>query len=90
MPPKAKVPVVEAEPTPENMEGQPETPKTGFGKFEYVNQTLYIGEWCLNESGQKVKNGNGKIIFPGTTNSHDNQVGGEEYDGQWENDQMNG
>ena len=51
MPPKAKAPVVEAEPTPENMEGQPETPKTGFGKFEYVNQTLYIGEWCLNESG---------------------------------------
>ena len=81
MPPKKAAPVVDAEPTPD-MDGEHlETPKTGYGKFEYVNQTLYIGEWCLNESGVKVKHGNGKIIFPGTVNAHENQVGGEEYDG---------
>ena len=81
MPPKPKAPAADTEGTPENMEGKPETPKTGYGKFEYVNQTLYIGEWCLNENGHKVKHGHGKIIFPGTVNSHGNQVGGEEYDG---------
>jgi hypothetical protein len=65
-------------------------PKSGYGKFEYVNQTLYIGEWALNEQGQKVKHGQGKIIFPGSVNAQGNQVGGEEYEGSWENDKMHG
>jgi hypothetical protein len=41
--------------------------KTGFGKFEYVDQTLYIGEWKLSEDGKtKVKHGEGKINYAST------------------------
>ena len=87
MPPK-KVEKVE-EVTPDAAE-VPDVPKSGFGKFEYVNQTLYIGEWKLLDDGTKVKHGNGKIIFPGTINAHGNQVGGEEYDGSWHEDKMHG
>jgi hypothetical protein len=48
----------------------PEVPRSGFGKFEYVNQTLYVGEWKLtDETNKKVKHGNGKIVFPGATNT---------------------
>ena len=39
-------------------------PQNGFGKFEYINQTMYIGEWKISR-GRKVKNGQGKITFPG-------------------------
>jgi len=38
------------------------------------------------EDGTKVKHGQGKIMFPGTVNSHGNQVGGEEFEGQWHED----
>ena len=69
-------------------------PKSGYGKFEYVNQTLYVGEWKLLEvEGQpskKVKHGKGKIIFAGATTNSGNQVGCEEYDGDWVDDQMHG
>lgn len=69
----------------------PETPKNGFGKFEYVNQTLYVGEWQLHKvSGKKVKHGTGKIIFPGAVTSSGQQLGTEEYDGEWVDDQMHG
>jgi hypothetical protein len=42
------------------------------------------------DDGKKVKHGQGKIIFPGINNAHGNQVGDEEYDGQWNDDQMHG
>lgn len=46
-------------------------PKNGYGKFEYVNQTLYVGEWKLlereGEAAVKVKHGKGKIVFAGST-----------------------
>lgn len=47
-------------------ENEPEQPQNGFGKFEYINQTLYIGEWKITR-GRKVKHGQGKITFPGAT-----------------------
>ena len=62
-------------------EAVPEVPKSGFGKFEYVNQTMYIGEWKLMEDGSKVKHGTGKITFPGVSNNNGKQIGQEEYDG---------
>ena len=68
----------------------PEVPKTGYGKFEYVDQTLFIGEWRLTDDGKKVKHGKGKIIFPGTDNSLGQHIGSEEYDGDWVDDHMHG
>ena len=47
-------------------EQEPDVPQNGFGKFEYINQTMYCGEWRLNK-GRKVKHGQGKITFPGAT-----------------------
>ena len=44
-------------------------PQFGTGTFEYVNQTLYQGEWRLTEDGKKVKHGLGKITFPGANNA---------------------
>ena len=65
----------------------PEAPKSGFGKFEYVNQTLYVGEWKLHEeTGKKVKHGTGKIVFPGVVTAAGAQLGTEEYDGEWVDD----
>lgn len=57
-----------------------------MGKFEYINQTTYVGEWKLL-NGKKVKHGQGKITFPGVSNK---QLGAEEYDGAWEEDKMHG
>ena len=42
------------------------------------------------DDGAKGKHGQGKIIFPGTVNAQAQQVGGEEYEGQWSNDKMQG
>lgn len=66
-------------------------PKSGYGKFEYVDHTLYVGEWKLQEeTGKKVKHGQGKIVFPGAVNALNQQIGNEEYDGDWVDDQMHG
>ena len=45
-----------------------------------------MGNWKLL-NGQKVKHGHGKITFTGTTS---NEIGIEEYDGDWEDDLMHG
>lgn len=50
---KAAAPVEE----PPEEEAAPEIPKSGFGKFEYIDQTLYVGEWKLMDDGTKVKHG---------------------------------
>ena len=42
------------------------------------------------QPSRKVKHGKGKIIFAGTATSSGNQVGMEEYDGDWVDDQMHG
>lgn len=38
----------------------------------------------------KVKHGKGKIVFAGTNTSSGAQVGVEEYDGDWDEDEMHG
>jgi len=48
----------------ERQETAPQGPQKGFGRFEYINQTMYIGEWKIHK-GRKVKHGQGKITFPG-------------------------
>lgn len=44
----------------------------------------------MMEDGTKVKHGNGHIIFPGAINANGSQLGNEEYDGEWCEDQMHG
>ena len=61
-------------------------PQSGYGRFEYINGTLYVGNWKLL-NGQKVKHGQGKITFAGTTS---NEFGNEEYEGDWVDDLMHG
>jgi hypothetical protein len=63
-----------------------DVPQAGFGKFEYINQTIYVGNWKLHE-GSRVKHGHGKITFPGAAGQ---DFGQEEYDGEWELDKMHG
>ena len=45
-----------------------------------------MGNWKLL-NGAKVKHGHGKITFSGTTS---NEIGIEEYEGDWEDDLMHG
>ena len=71
---------------PKEEEEQEAKPEFGNGKFEYINQTTYVGEWKLLE-GKKVKHGLGKITFPGAPGKN---FGQEEYDGAWVDDQMHG
>lgn len=41
-------------------EVKPEVPQTGFGRFEYINDSVYEGNWRL--FGElKLKHGHGKI-----------------------------
>lgn len=61
-------------------------PQSGIGRFEYINGTMYQGNWKLL-SGAKVKHGFGKITYSGTTAS---EFGTEEYEGDWEEDLMHG
>ena len=71
---------------PLQKEEHKEVPQSGFGRFEYINGTLYIGNWKLH-NGLKLKHGHGKITFSGTTS---NEFGNEEYTGDWEDDLMHG
>ena len=52
--------LVEVEP----VEVVPEVPQFGFGRFEYKDNTSYVGNWKILK-GFKVKHGHGKITFPG-------------------------
>lgn len=65
-----------------------EFPETiGFGKFEFQNRIIYIGSFKQLKTGQKVREGYGKVIHPGNDNS---ECGQEYYEGEWKNDMMNG
>ena len=86
MPPKqAPPPVAVVEAVVE--ETEPPKPEFGYGKFEYKDQTCYIGNWRLLEN-VKVKHGHGKITFPGVGGP--NGKGREEYEGDWCDDKMHG
>ena len=66
-----------------------ELPQSGYGRFEYVNGTMYSGNWKLHQ-GAKVKHGHGKITFKSFGQSAGSEVGYEEYEGDWEDDLMQG
>lgn len=76
-------PVVAPTPTTET-EPVKEVPQSGFGRFEYINGTLYVGNWKLH-NGLKAKHGHGKITYTQGESS-----GLEEYEGDWEDDLMHG
>ncbi|EGR29752.1 MORN repeat protein, partial [Ichthyophthirius multifiliis] len=78
-------PVVEPEP-PKEEHLQQTIEQEGFGRFEYRNGLVYEGQWKLFNN-QKVKHGEGVLIFQGSTSY---EAGNEEYRGSWEDDQMNG
>ena len=40
--------------------------ETGFGKYEYVNGSTYVGNWIMAK-GKKSKHGHGKMVKPGLT-----------------------
>jgi hypothetical protein len=84
-------PVQEAAPVAHVEEPVKEVPQSGFGRFEYSNGTLYVGNWKLSH-GHKVKHGHGKITFPavGGGNPATADLGAEEYEGDWEEDVMQG
>ena len=82
---KGQAPPPQPEVTQEKEEIK-EVPQSGIGRFEYINGTMYQGNWKLS-NGVKVKHGHGKITFSGTTAS---EFGNEEYEGDWEEDLMHG
>jgi len=85
IPEPVAAPVVAAE------DGAKEVPQSGFGRFEYINGTLYAGNWKLH-NGVKVKHGHGKITFPTATvaSTQPSDLGVEDYAGDWVEDVMHG
>lgn len=73
-----EAPPVAAEPV------EPELPQFGFGKFEYKDQSTYVGNWKLIK-GIKLKHGHGKFTSSGYSGR-----GQEEYEGDWSEDKMQG
>ena len=73
---------------------------TGEGKFVYPNQAIYIGQYKQLKTGQKIKEGKGKLYMPGAKvlnqkgkeNKSQNVdlIGGESYEGEWKEDKMDG
>lgn len=55
---------------------------SGYGEFDYMNGDVYIGQWEIIDKVKK-RHGHGKFLhaLTGVT---------EEYDGEWNNDQMEG
>lgn len=79
--------VVEQVAAPVETEVTKEVPQSGYGRFEYINGTIFAGNWKLH-NGVKAKHGHGKITFPSAATAND--AGSEEYEGDWEEDQMHG
>ena len=73
----------------------------GQGKFVYPNKAVYIGQYRQLKTGQKIKEGKGKLYMPGSKvlnqkgkenkNQNINElIGCEYYDGEWKDDKMDG
>ena len=72
----------------------------GEGKFVYPNKAVYIGQYRQLKTGQKIKEGKGKLYLPGspilTQKGKENKsqntdlIGCEYYDGEWKEDTMDG
>ena len=54
----------------------------GYGKFEYVDGSVYQGHWKLFD-GIKKKHGEGVLKIPGSAG---NNLGAETYEGSWSED----
>ena len=73
---------------------------TGEGKFVYPNKAVYTGQYKQLKTGQKIKEGKGKLFVPGekilTQKGKENKsqntelIGCEYYDGEWKDDKMDG
>ena len=83
MPPKKAPPVEEPKPEEEEPEIKEET---GYGRFEYINGSVYVGNWKSINS-VVFKHGYGKLTLSGTTS---NEIGNQEYEGDWDNDKIHG
>ena len=72
----------------------------GEGKFVYPNHAVYIGQYRQLKTGQKIKEGKGKLYIPGSKvlaqkgkenkSQNTDLIGGECYDGEWKEDKMDG
>ena len=87
---RQSIPKEEKSPAPdeEEKEETEEAESTGYGRFEYKNGIIYIGNWKLI-NGLKMKHGFGKLMHTATLSQLKNQVT-EEYEGEWANDLMSG
>lgn len=77
-------PPKEEDPEPQKEQVSVET--EGFGRFEYMNGSVYEGNWKLIE-GVKMKHGEGNLTHFG---SMAREFGNESYSGSWANDKMEG
>lgn len=60
---------------------------SAFGKFEFQNKIIYIGNYKQLNTGVKIREGHGKLIHPTNDNS---EFGEELYEGEWKADKMCG
>ncbi|MCQ2819821.1 MAG: hypothetical protein MJ252_21360 [archaeon] len=59
----------------------------GFGKFEFANKIIYIGAYKQLKTGEKMRDGYGKLMHNVNDNS---DIGQEYYEGYWKDDMMSG
>ena len=73
----------------------------GEGKFVYPNKAVYLGQYRQLKTGQKIKEGKGKLYMPGSkilnqkgkenkSQNSEELIGCEYYDGEWKDDKMDG
>jgi hypothetical protein len=60
---------------------------TAYGKFEFQNKIIYIGNYKQLSTGVKIREGIGKLIHPSSDNS---EFGQEYFEGEWKADKMEG
>jgi len=85
LPGLAKDKIAEPEPVPEPTEQNVVHIETdGFGKFEFIDGTIYEGQWKLI-NGVKMRHGEGVLRHAGSSSES-----GEEYRGTWAEDLQNG
>ncbi|CAG9314971.1 unnamed protein product [Blepharisma stoltei] len=61
---------------------------SGHGEFDYMNGDVYVGQWEIIDKAKK-RHGHGKFLHALNPQNEESKLT-EEYEGQWENDQMHG